>query len=75
VVQVKFIPDRCAIVLRKTGDHGDKELALGEAEATQLLGPQHPAVREARQHTVVAKQRRIAELEAEVLRIKESLRS
>jgi hypothetical protein len=75
VLQVKFNVDKCSVVWRKTGPDGEAELLLDEAEAAQLLGDRHPVVVEARQYTREARQRRLAELEAEVARLKESLRA
>jgi hypothetical protein len=74
MVQVKFVPDRSAILLRKVGDGGEQELALDVEEAAGLLGDQHLAVREARAFTREARQRELARLEGEVARLRESLR-
>jgi hypothetical protein len=63
-VQVKSIGG--AVVLRKQ--------ALDADEAAGLLGEQHLAVREARAFTKEVRVRRLAELEGEVARLRESLR-
>jgi hypothetical protein len=73
VVQVKSVGG--AVLLRKQGPDGrELELALDADEAAELLGPQHLAVREARAFTREARQRELARLEAEVVRLRESLR-
>jgi hypothetical protein len=72
-VQVKSIGGE--VVLRKQAPDGKTlELALDPEEAAQLLGDAHLAVREARAFTKEARVRRLAELEAEVQRLRESLR-
>jgi hypothetical protein len=55
-------------------DGRELELALDAEEAAQLLGDAHQAVREARAFTREARQRELARLEGEVLRLRESLR-
>jgi hypothetical protein len=76
VLQVKFSADRAAVVLRKVGPDGrELELLLDEAEAVELLGSQHPVVREVKLHTTEAKRRRLAELEGGGARLRESLRT
>jgi hypothetical protein len=72
-VQVKSVGG--AVVLRKMGPDGrELELALDAEEAALLLGDQHQAVREARAFTKEARVRELARLEAEVARLRESLR-
>jgi hypothetical protein len=70
---VKFLPDRCGILLRKVGPDGEAELLLDESEAAQLLGSQHPAVRDARLYSAEARRRRVAELETELRLLRQSL--
>jgi hypothetical protein len=63
------------VVLRKQGQDGkEAELALDADEAAQLLGERHPAVLDARAFSREAWQRELARLEAEVARLRESLR-
>jgi hypothetical protein len=63
------------VLLRKlTPDGREHELALDADEAADLLGAQHLAVREAKAFTKEARQRELARLEAEVQRLRESLR-